>query len=126
MKLTGKCLEDFEKWFKKFDGIELFDLSVDIQYGAYISVEDVWDNLPDSFKYGVYVDFALSKNYVLDIHPVLKYDEEKYTSVQEWVAYVIELNKAVDLNNDEAIECKTLPEAQKETIKKFDKIYNQR
>jgi hypothetical protein len=113
MKLTGKCLEDFNEWFKKYDGIELFDLSVDIQYGAYISVEDVWDNLPDSFKYGVYVDFFLEN----EMYLMIRQKEHLYSIYIDWNGHHL---------LTEYIDCSTLSEARTEAIKKAVEIYNQR
>ncbi len=40
MNLTGKCLEDFKKWFNKIGVISMFE-----------------ESLSDSMKYGVLVDF---------------------------------------------------------------------
>ena len=47
MKLTGKCKEDFEKWFREQQVLKL-----DSSY-----TEVVFILLSDSMKYGVYVDW---------------------------------------------------------------------
>jgi len=51
MELTGKCKEDFEKWFKEFHPFFELDSS------EWYEDEKYWDDLDDSMQYGVYVDF---------------------------------------------------------------------
>ena len=47
MILTGKCKEDFKKWF--YDSLEK-------QTACNVSLQD-FEKLPFSMRYGVYVDF---------------------------------------------------------------------
>jgi hypothetical protein len=47
MKLTGKCKEDFEKWYKN---------PLRHKVALYRSIK-YWETFPDSMQYGVYEDF---------------------------------------------------------------------
>ena len=97
MKLTGKCKEDFEKWY---------DIS-DIE-GTPESVE--WFDFYDSsMQYGVYVDFFDSVDLSINI---TIYKEGKWYDVDindEWVG------------NGHA---KTRQEAREQAILKANEIYN--
>tara|TARA_R110002167_G_scaffold5443_2_gene25645 strand:+ start:205 stop:525 length:321 start_codon:yes stop_codon:yes gene_type:complete len=72
MKLTEKCKEDFENWILNDDNSEEY------RFGQNLSTN--FEELPSSFKYGVYVDFfdcagiyisvsglVLSKTYICDV-----------------------------------------------------------
>ena len=62
MKLTDKCKVDFEKWQKDEDWFEnssMFDID-------YTNLE-LFNELPNSLKYGVYVDFFDSVGIVISI-----------------------------------------------------------
>lgn len=57
MKLTGKCREDFEKWYVK-QGLN-FNVVTDVEGNKdtyYIPVS-YFNDYPQSMQYGVYVDF---------------------------------------------------------------------
>lgn len=52
---TGKCKEDFHKWFLLSDYKEKFSMGVKIPVSH--SILETFYNLPFSMQYGVYVDF---------------------------------------------------------------------
>ena len=115
MKLTGKAKEDFEKWYElNYEAIVL--RSIDDEF--YL---DGFYELPESFKYGVYVDWFGSVGIILDPQPVLDYDDSKYTKVNNWLCNVTKLNdtESWDMNTYE-----TRPEARTKAIEKANEIYN--
>jgi hypothetical protein len=58
MKLTGKCKEDFEKWFLTTpDSVK------------YNPLHFFYEDLSEAMKYGVYVDFFDSVEIYIDIIP---------------------------------------------------------
>jgi len=71
MKLTGKCKKDFEKWLRgnlKPNALYTLDMKTQI-----LSLTDFdfhhFNQLSDSMKYGVYVDFFDSVGMCLDVQP---------------------------------------------------------
>jgi hypothetical protein len=60
MKLTGKCKEDFEKWYLQWVFNEKTFLS--LRFNSEQILEN-WNSLHQSEKYGVYVDFFNTKKY---------------------------------------------------------------
>ena len=61
MILTGKCNEDFEKWFKANVSYEYYG-----DQSSYNITEDFTD-IPFSMQYGVYVDFFDSVGVIIEI-----------------------------------------------------------
>ena len=116
MKLTGKCKTDFEKWYLGkyyFTGFETEDVVLN---------DHIFKHLDFTMQYGVYVDFFDSVGLILDVQPVLDYDEEKYTKVVYWIITVFTLGiKGEDYND---WEFKTRQEAREQAILKANEIYN--
>jgi hypothetical protein len=94
MKLTGKCKEDFEKWY--FDN----DKNVYIDLKSFYSLDE-------SMQYGVYVDFFDSVGIDIDI---FKTPEGKYLS-------------AVEMEGNDNIH-NTRQEARTAAIEKANELYN--
>lgn len=63
MKLTGKCLKDFENWASKRKEFQRQFLELHLIVSNHLVI---FNNLPDSMKYGVYVDFFDSVSINLD------------------------------------------------------------
>jgi len=122
MMLTGKCKEDFEKWYFK-NHVKTTKKFKDLWPHEYHDIYDWFYGINLSFRYGVYVDFALFKGYILDVQPILNYDDEKYTEVTNWLSNIIELGKTSGFDMDDS---DTLDEARKRVVKKFDELYNER
>lgn len=70
MILTGKCKEDFEKWIENKKFSILHDVG-DIQMNI-VPLGDMFEQLHFSMQYGVYVDFFLSKNILIDTEFILE------------------------------------------------------
>ena len=100
MKLTGKCKEDFEKWYS----IEFEKRNLPYSQGF-----DISDN---SIKYGVYVDFFDSVGV-----NIWDYSTDK----NKW--YFSILSNFRFLNNNKN-HFDTRNEARTEAIKKANEIYN--
>jgi hypothetical protein len=98
MKLTGKCKEDFEKWYNSKE--ELY------KYGFHL--------LPPSMQYGVYVDFFDSVDIELWIKPTA------YTYYDFYIS-----KKSEDLTILEGCGYETRTEARTEAIRQANKFYNQ-
>lgn len=94
MKLTGKCKDEFEKWYLKTYRDKLQKNIVEY-YGYFLT-------LPNSMKYGVYVDFA--EKYAKD-------NNQSNHILKIFRLYYIEMGYSL---NDARIE----------SVKKFDLIYN--
>lgn len=120
MKLTGKCKQDFEKWFIKW----VFENAMDEYRLSKKERMYKFFGLPYSMRYGVLVSFFDSVKIIIDIQPVFDYDHEKYTKIIEYLVYVRELN-VID-KDEELIECKTRLKARKKAILKANKIYNKK
>ena len=112
MKLTGKCKEDFEKWIDK----QPFSISHDVgeRQMNIVPLGDMYEQLPPSMQYGVYVDFFDSVNYNIGIIP-------------HWLN-----NNTVDRFDFEVKDCiyreysVTRQEAREQAILKANEIYNGR
>tara|TARA_R110000822_G_scaffold41058_5_gene111402 strand:- start:583 stop:903 length:321 start_codon:yes stop_codon:yes gene_type:complete len=105
MKLTGKCEEDFEKWYY----IEFDNRSLPYLQGFYVS--DL------SVQYGVYVDFFDSLGIYLSV-------DRLFFDGYEWFCCVV--NKLF-INTDNGLpinHLKTRQEARTASIEKANEIYN--
>jgi hypothetical protein len=109
MKLTGKCKEDFEKWYFDFAMSEGSALVLDWFY-----------KLNHSMQYGVYVDFFDSVDiYVSDKWNLYNVDKGVVT---EWGSHIWTKE-----NGDENIRNKNSRiEARSKAIEKVNNIYNER
>ena len=111
MKLTGKCREDFEKWFMSSD---VFNLNfLHLQNIQVFDRTKHFYKYPDSMQYGVYVDFFDSVGiYVMD----------KHNEVARRFYYDISTKP---MSNDITSECNlTRPQARAAAIEKANEIYN--
>jgi hypothetical protein len=115
MEFTGQAAIDFKKWFLD------------------VKCKDVKRKIPKKLKYlvflsrdpaeqfGVRQDWLDSVGVVVDVHPILGYDEEKYTNVIRFSSFAVKLNKVYEW---EPTESKTRPEARLAVVKKADELYN--
>ena len=90
MKLTGKCKEDFEKWFEpplKENEKDPWEIAL---YGSMVAE---FYSLTESMQYGVYVDFFDIVKINVDLQPVYNYTKENYSSINYFIINVIELGK---------------------------------
>tara|TARA_R110000787_G_scaffold276483_1_gene385429 strand:- start:672 stop:980 length:309 start_codon:yes stop_codon:yes gene_type:complete len=100
MVLTGKCKEEFERWFAK--------KSKEDQYW-YVGYNK-FELLPDSMQYGVYVDFFDSVGLFIEIAN----DNKEIKTF--WL----------DINDKEIddVELNSRPEARTTAIEKANELYN--
>ena len=103
MKLTGKYKEDFEKW------ILMDDDSEEYRFGQALSTN--FDQLPLSFQWGVIVDFADSKGYLLKV---------QYLKGEYYYAVLIKDSNKTGLSGYE----QSRPKAREKAIERFNEIYN--
>ena len=109
MKLTGKCREDFEKWYVK---------NSDSLY--YI---DVFKELPESMQYGVYVDFFDSVGINIDVCHNYILDGKNDNIIV--LGYYYELNAQPNIHvSQDCEDHKTRPESRAQAIEKANEIYN--
>ena len=111
MELTGKCKEDFEKWYFKNH------CNSNIKYEEMMPHDESeifgwYYNIHDSFKYGVYVDFFDSVGIYFDIEA----DKNKDDKIAFFVMQSIW--------KDSFKEFKTRDKARIYLIKKANEIYN--
>lgn len=119
MELTGKCKKDFEKWYLKQDYC-----SASLTEYSKSQVLKMFICLADPFKYGVLIDFFGENNIIIDIQPILDYNENIYVKVLEWLTIVIGLNiEPKEIEND---SYKTRNQARESAIKQANKMYNSR
>lgn len=115
MKLTGKCKEDFEKWY-----IENYPLKgLDNEYIRQSHID--WFNsniLFQSMKYGVYVDFFDSVGVKVDV-----FTESKYPDLY-FDFRITEVKKSSFWGTATIGEFKTRQEARTKAIEKANEIYN--
>ena len=101
MKLTGKCKEEFEKWY------DLSDITTHWR---------VWEFMCDSMQYGVYVDFFDSVGIQVSNRP--------YFDTFEWRVDMIDHEKKkVNTNSDTEL---TRHEARTAAIEKANELFNER
>ena len=111
--LTGKCKEDFEKWFKRLDGQE-----EEHEWFIYLTKGrnpiGFFYEFPFSMQYGVYVDFfdSVDVDITIKLCGYLKYDY----SIKDKVSHSL-LFTEYDWS-------KNLTEARTKAIKKANEIYN--
>ena len=117
MKLTGKCKEDFEKWYEKKpfrlpqktkkysgDGLCFLDLNNSMQYGVYV---DFFDSV------GINIDVC--HNYILD---------GKNDNIII-LGYYYELNAKPNIHvSQDCEDHKTRSQARELAIEKANEIYN--
>jgi hypothetical protein len=110
MELTGKCKEEFEKWFTNSDNRKGFDaeqIALDRKYRL-----KVFYQLYPSMQYGVYVDFFDSVEIYISL--------DWYKSIVKDSEYF-----ETDINNHiDSERFKHRPEARVAVIKKANEIYN--
>lgn len=107
MELTDKTKEQFEAWYDK---------TYKNRSGLYsITIVSVFNNLPDSMKFGVYVDYFDSVG--IEIHIRAGYEDGNSDIVSEWL-YGME---GVIFGYS-----KTRPEARIAAIEKANEIQNEK
>ena len=108
MKLTGKCKEDFEKWFYINDGIKqsMAQFS-DLTLYAFLQ-------LPQSMQYGVYVDFFDS----VDIYITDAYLDNLFKNRYYYEVAALDGETIIEARSEVRIEVRI------EAIKQANKIYN--
>ena len=103
MELKGKCKEDFEKWLA-----ELPIKAILLSYDEFDAGEPyLFKELPNSFKYGVYIDFFDSVGIYIGVN---SYEKQKY-----WIGHAGGLMSK---------KLKTRHEARTKAIEKAVEIYN--
>jgi hypothetical protein len=107
MELTGKCKEDFKKWFHE----NSWDLCV--------GCGDDWDywkfeELSESLRFGVYVDFFDS----VELFPSINYTYNVTMQGTDWFHVRVDNNYVIN-------GLKTRPEARKHAIEKSNELYNE-
>ncbi len=98
MELTGKCKEDFEKWY------DLSDITTHWR---------VWEFMCDSMKYGVYVDFFEANNIFIWV--------EHNEIARLWHYWISTKPMSNDINCQSIY---TLHEARTTAIEKANELYN--
>ncbi|AGO49675.1 hypothetical protein Phi13:2_gp065 [Cellulophaga phage phi13:2] len=118
MELTGKCEEEFEKWLKDSE------LNIDVVpyvSGVYWKVVDLLKRMPNEMQWGVYQKYFDSVGLILDMQPVLDYNDICYTKLNHFLVKVFELNET---EQTEIIIKKTRIESQKISIDKANELRN--
>lgn len=106
MEVTGKCKEAFTNWLNNHSGMRFSER--ELFYN---------NRLPDSMRFGVYVDFFDSVGFTLLI------DTESY---DVWWVTILEKDLMSSyFESCEPIETATRHEARTKAIEKANKIYNQ-
>ena len=111
MELTGKCKEEFEKWY--LQNITELEIEIDSCYHSELDIE-MFYKLPKSMRYGVYVDFFDSVGVVIDI-------DSEMVSENPFFDFTID---GKDGHNGDGKEYETRPEARAAAIEKANEIYN--
>jgi hypothetical protein len=110
MKLTGKCREDFEKWFRP--NVPFVDINVFNHRST-----------PESMQYGVYVDFFDSVEINIDVCHNYILDGKIDNIIV--LGYYYELNAQPNIHvSQDCEDHKTRPESRAQAIEKADEIYN--
>jgi len=123
MKLSGKAKEDFETWVCDRDNTATneYDFKLD-EFGWLMFYSSYWHKLPESMQYGVLVDWFDSVGIILDVQPVLDYNNNCYTKVRHWMVTVFQLGIIDEDFNSNKYE--TRPQARLKAIEKANEIYN--
>ena len=111
MKITGKCKEDFEKWFDDSENVEFGFLPIQ-DHEIIVGAENFY-SLPDSMQYGVLVDFFDSVGITIQI--------EYYHHLSSFGASTLEKDGRYELYE---IRSKPRQEARTKAIEKANEIYN--
>ena len=121
MELTGKCKQDFEKWFIENDKGNPLKSWVSEDLGL-IYLQSSWYHLPQSMQYGVYVDFFDSVGIRINVEPfeVLVADKEGFR--YWWTMY----RGSKILQSNLPLGHLTRQEARIKAIEKANEIYNER
>jgi len=113
MKLTGKCEQEFEKWY-----CEVYKPSsklTDINW-YYFYVKDNFEVMTPSEKWGVYVDFFDNVGIIIELDcGNLRHSDEERVYFQSGIRG----HKFSDVKD-------TRPEARTAAVEKADEIFNNR
>ena len=103
MELTGKCREDFKKWYT----ITYFKNLTPLSIQEHCTILECFDDCFESMQYGVYVDFFDSVGIRISMN---QFNDEYWFDIDP---------QGIDS------EClKTRPEARMAAIEKANEIYN--
>ena len=108
MKLTGKCKEDFEKWYEDLP----HKFSSDIK--GILSTAKTFDLLIPSMQYGVYVDFFDNLRVMIEI---------SYLDIADF-GFTIDLIDDVRFDGICTWDFKNRQEARTKAIEKANELYN--
>jgi hypothetical protein len=111
MKLTGKCKDDFEKWFRP--NVPLIDINIFNHRTT-----------PFSMQYGVYVDFFDRVRIQVKVEKEFDMDYAMYTGDYAWICDLEKL-RGQDGHIVKNGFTETLKEARKKAIEKANEIYNE-
>lgn len=119
MELTGKCKEEFEMWFmsSKMWGLVVFTVSSYYHSEDEIDFDDVFNKLPDSAKYGVYIDYFDSVGIVYDSAVV----RDSLNTVNTY-EYTLKTSKDLLILSQDCFD--TRHEARTAAIEKANEIFN--
>lgn len=118
MKLTNKCKEDFEKWLIMNQNSQIEQDKYDCSR-ANLGEMKIFNQLPNSMKYGVLVDFFDSVGiYISDNH-------EEFTDHDKSGLSVIVKNYFAWVNELLIPNLKTRNQARIKAIEQANKIYNE-
>ena len=119
MKLTDKAKEEFEDFFIKTYYQEYKD-NITLMY----DFVEAFYTQPQGMQIGVYEDFFDSVGIVIDIQPTFDYDNEKYTSILDFIINVVEINKIPKDKQEVIFNVDTRQEARIKAIAKANEIFN--
>lgn len=112
MELTGKCKEDFEKWYA-------YEVYPDVHH--VFGMQEYYNAIPFSMQYSIYLDFFDSVGISFYVTPLFNMENKKeYTHRLETFEYPLldNCDLYVSYNHN------TRHEARKEAIKSANEIYN--
>jgi hypothetical protein len=115
MKLTGKCKDDYLKWYK-----DVYSKENDIHEDG-MSI----NYMPFSMAYGVYVDFFDSVGIQVKVEKEFDMDYAIYTGDYAWICDLEKL-RGQDGHIVKNGFTETLKEAREKAIEKANEIYNGR
>ena len=115
MKLTGKAKEDFDKWYISKNYI--LDLTTDLSPHTPVIG---FDEIDDSMKYGVFVDWFDSVGIEVNI--------KKVNVLNSWIYLLKDMKRQGYYLNDyiNHKRCETRPEARAAAIEEVNEIYNKK